>query len=739
MKKSVLFVIPFILNLFSCSNFLDGDSLNGQIQDAIKQASAPKTSVMIDIGRTDYGKIIPNQEVIFSVGTPVEVQFYVTYNFDFNNMWKVVDRKTEKALAADKYFTFKQVKSFNEGTATIYTTEITMLQKRDNLLIRPVCGLKSDTFAPEILDFKLYKSEKAVESNSFLPKAIDPVEVVYGVSMDGDYTYRTGQLFLNLTVKEGDSEEITLFVKEHTYIPETGTYLEDVKEFEIPCSYFEKQGEDKFVVSDQENGSCYKYQFVTDKDNCLKLEFYVKDASGNISVPQEYIIYKDTNVECVDTVMFKDDALNDYSNEGNNAVFMDVGSAFLNSMSEEEFIEAFTSYKAAVETSSLLGETETSLSIIRDKISYSYEISSNGKDYSPLQFSSIDRDLEHNDLYNAEIKFGYFSLKEMNRNSGIYIRITSADQAENTSTVVKYIPPALRFDSFDYDSTDLYLYGVNRDEALLSASDFLVFKTQDSDIYVSSRCESEPAFSLEYKDIKLLDLETYGLNTASDVITGYNISRSRDGKVTSLLGNKFSFRLSDYETTASSSAIKDLLFKMSPSGIDIDKNNYGNTHVSLELSRDNPEFFNLHISIDDSLYEQFDNWTVFYGESSIKYKCEKKTDILNLMAQNFEDDSKIHIFAENKSNHKIGYYGIACARSIPSELLSLGSMGVNFSKFDVPDVFAPEVTDISRGKLGNILEFTLKDSSGFYSEDGGAVFNCLVYYSLRLKTDLKNR
>ena len=134
----------FLCVIFSaCDNFMRAGDIRKEVETAIEYNNALSCTVnfsSLDTENNDLGSFLTGPQQSIKIGYSKEIQFKVnTSDYIFETL-QAVNINDEKLLP-DGYITFTIEESSDESTG-LYRISVHLLQKNDNILIRPVCKLR---------------------------------------------------------------------------------------------------------------------------------------------------------------------------------------------------------------------------------------------------------------------------------------------------------------------------------------------------------------------------------------------------------------------------------------------------------------------------------------------------------------------------------------------------------------------------------------------------------------------
>ena len=133
-------VFCIVLSLFvSCENFLNGQDVKEQIEEAIAYNNAMSSTLIFRAANNEVDFLTGNEKIC-RLGYTVDIQFSVNSNdYKFHNLEAVslIDKTESRA----DYVEFTDIGTDTEKNNGIYKIRIKLLKQADDILIRPVCVL----------------------------------------------------------------------------------------------------------------------------------------------------------------------------------------------------------------------------------------------------------------------------------------------------------------------------------------------------------------------------------------------------------------------------------------------------------------------------------------------------------------------------------------------------------------------------------------------------------------------
>jgi len=315
--KSILkYALTFIscFTVFSCSNFLSGSNLRDEIKAEVERANSSSATILTAVKNVNQGRITPGKEETYKIVDKVEISFEKDPGYEFVE-FEVLSKHTYQPLV--NVIRFSPVMQFSDGAHKIYKTTATILQARNDILIRPKCIALNDTVAPVFVDY----SDSESNTFDFRIYSNKNEELISTKPFDGsnnvlwtDSQFRTNHLNsvkFNFFCAEDENEIEALIVKETLVKSVEGNDVGTVFEKEVAASDLSLTKVDDTGIF---SGAC-KYEFCTPDDGLVKLDFILKDTAGNKSEAlKTFYVLKDTKISGLQTEVYPRNCLNDGTN-----------------------------------------------------------------------------------------------------------------------------------------------------------------------------------------------------------------------------------------------------------------------------------------------------------------------------------------------------------------------------------------------------------------------------------------
>lgn len=469
MKKCISFLISIVsilLFLVSCSNFMNSSDLKAQIEKEIYLANADKSVVRLSLSKSEHGKITPQDDITMIVGIPTEIEFKINSLYSFDG-WSVTDKETK--LPVNDAISFGETLINQDGSQLSYSVSITLTRKISNLILKPVCHIKNDITSPELFgEIKVTGTAENL-NNNILFNDYNYEVTKNDRDSNNKHINKANKVLINCSIKEEDSSSVSALIYEYPiekYSDGSSTPKFSLNPFITEVEGFVQSGEGLFSTKTN-NGDYITYEFRTDVKKMVKIAIYFKDGAGNTTKePVIYYISKDTDTESLNIA--------DYPFELTLSDLSDV-----HNLSEKEILKKFNTYRVFYKTSAM--EADADSVDESDMITYSYEVSEDGINYSPVSITP-HKDLEiYSSDYCGDISVIYADLdiSSFNRTNGIYIKAIGHDECENTKENTKFFPYSTEYYSGTVTSDKSKIYPVHYNNPNFSGSysSFLIYST----------------------------------------------------------------------------------------------------------------------------------------------------------------------------------------------------------------------------------------------------------------------
>lgn len=569
--KKVFFFLSFLISILfgfsSCKNFLNAGVLKEELEAQIKLANAEKVSVRISVDKSEFGKVTPQDDVIFSVEYPVELEFKINSDYVFDS-WSVIDRDTR--LSVEDVVVFENETLIQDGIQKIYKVQATLKRKVTNLLIRPMCHALNDVTAPEFYgQVTLAGSLKDLDNGVFLSDYNFEESYVY--QNNQGCINRVNKLFINCSAKEEDSSKVSLCVYEYP-IEQYGNDNISARFSENPfvTEYedFVQTGEGLFSVKTQ-SGDYIVYNFQTAVEDLVKIVLVLKDSAGNIcSKPITYYVGKDTDVdinaeiELADVIISKE-AFAEYSN-----------------FTIAELLKKFCTYKVLYKEIYGWWNTDEVNGMMPDHITYSYEVSSDNENFTKVNIKPEKEPVSDNDYSFVDDEYGgkyavyaALDISSFNRAEGLYIRLTGVDQCGNEKKHTVYLPGSstvytcivkpdnskmefMAYHNYNFETSvsDYYFYATDTDGSNWNfKTDASNFDSGATEYYVYCLSVDQNGKAGTLSELMTLETSKFSKNMLTDF--SFDLSNMQDimGKLDAKLDVNVSYEL-EYEGKNSGTA-----------------------------------------------------------------------------------------------------------------------------------------------------------------------------------------
>ncbi|MBQ4377884.1 MAG: hypothetical protein II821_01610 [Treponema sp.] len=267
------------MSLFtSCENFMDSTELKKKIAEEIEWANKNSLKVEIATSNTLQGTISPVGLQSIKVGETINIEFRMNPSYTFSR-FEVIDKSTYGILK--DAVEFSEIDERPSGNMTLFKTTAKLLVENENLLITPVCGLKSDANPPEIISdtFLFAKDKDNFDSQNYCCSTSD-----YYLWSNTDLikNHIKDSLYFNFNILEAESSVSQIYIMEY-YDREYGNNYKDAKI--TPLVTQTKISE--FNVS-------FDYKLQSDSDGLIILKIFALDSGQNKSEPKTVYVSKDT-------------------------------------------------------------------------------------------------------------------------------------------------------------------------------------------------------------------------------------------------------------------------------------------------------------------------------------------------------------------------------------------------------------------------------------------------------------
>ena len=300
-RKSILTILGgaylciVILALTSCNNFFHGaQEVKDEIAAAIAYNNAPKMTVQVTIGNSDYGIVYPTS-FTGAVGDVFELTFAKKQNVSFK-FWSCKNSNGEESDAI--IFSDEKVKEDKENETTNYTVKVTIKSIEQNLTVSPKCYLTGETTPPTLTSATI----KAQDSSGNYTRELTRKDFAQW-SKTEEGVYKVGDFSKNRINK-------SLLITVNGHDEQSG--LSDIK---LKVSYFkDQQGnsisstpttslvsiDDNICQKNDDGSYSVPHSFEAVPDGIIKIEVSIIDSCGNESDnPEVYYVLKDSGIDNV--------------------------------------------------------------------------------------------------------------------------------------------------------------------------------------------------------------------------------------------------------------------------------------------------------------------------------------------------------------------------------------------------------------------------------------------------------
>ena len=137
MKQRLLYIFLLLVLFSSCENFLDNQNIKEDITETIAYKNAPVCTVLVKADET-IGYFISSGEKEFRLGYSQKLQFSLDSDeYQYHSLEAVC--KTNPSISRADCVKFTPVNSIADEKKGIYTVDVEIVKKQDDILIRPVC------------------------------------------------------------------------------------------------------------------------------------------------------------------------------------------------------------------------------------------------------------------------------------------------------------------------------------------------------------------------------------------------------------------------------------------------------------------------------------------------------------------------------------------------------------------------------------------------------------------------